>query len=76
MARAVIDLYWDDEKVRKLISADGFVKAFNRHMSQQLIGFIAHAKSQVRNQILSGKYPSNNIQRYIKGGSARALVQS
>lgn len=67
MIGANIELRWQGRKVNKLLDSVQFRKLFNKHMSQQLIGFIAHAKSQVRKQMTEGGYPGNNIQRYIKG---------
>lgn len=69
MTQYAITLTMDDRKVRALLKSEVFPKKFNRHMSQQLIGFISYAKAQIARQMRVGSYQPNIVQTIIKGNS-------
>jgi hypothetical protein len=67
--RISIDI--DDAEVKRFFAPNGFIKKFNKHFSQQMLGFHKHMKSEIRKQMDSGKYPPLGITQYIGRSGVR-----
>jgi len=60
-----ITVEWRDSQFREFFKGPEFISAFNKHFSQQVIGFISRTKATLQHQMDSGSYPQLGITQYI-----------
>ena len=67
-----ITIEWNDRQVVEFFKSQAFVAAFNKHFSQQVIGFISRSKAALQRQMDNNGYLPLGITQYIAAAGPKS----